>query len=131
MKHLITSKEFLSSNGDATETFRCRLTRDNISVREFVNAIGNSVDGKGAVFRESWAVISMSIEGRPVFPAVAYYIIYGNLPKHKFRDIELEGQPSTLEDILDKYGNYIVSTCKWNGGWGMGGYYLQIREPRG
>lgn len=128
MTSLIKRRDLLSSNGDATETYFCQLSRNDITVKEFAEAIENSVNGHGQAFREYWAVVSMSLKGQPALPAVAYYVVYGNLPGTRFRDIELDGEPSTIEDLLKKYGDYIVSFCNWNGGWSMGGYYLKIQE---
>lgn len=128
MNELLKSTSLKSANGDATFTYNCELARYNITVREFVEAVKNSVNNCGQMFKEWWAVVSMSIIGQYRFPACAEYTIYGNTSDNCFRDISLNGTPATIDDILSHYGEYIINSCQWNGGWGSGGYYLKIKK---
>lgn len=126
MNELLKSTNLKSENGDATSTYDCELARDNITVREFVEAVENSVNRRGQKFNEWWATVSMSI-GQQKYPACARYTIYGDPSGSRFHDIELNGTPDAIiDDILYHYGKYIVDSCQWNGGYGSGGYYLKL-----
>lgn len=128
MSELLKSTRLKSENGDATSTYDCELARDNITVREFVEAVENSVNGRGQKFNEWWATVSMSI-GQQKYPACARYTIYGDSSGSRFLDIKLNGtSDATIDNILYRYGKYIVDSCQWNGGWGSGGYYLKIKK---
>ena len=129
MNELLKSTSLKSENGDATSTYDCELARDNITVREFVEAVENSVNGRGQKFNEWWVTVSMSIVGQQKYPACARYTIYGGPSGSSFQDIVLNDTPNaTIDNILNHYGKYIVDSCQWNGGWGSGGYYLKIKE---
>ena len=128
MNSILKSVVLLRENGDATSTYDCILSRDDTPVKEFIEAVANSVNRSGQKFNEWWASVSMSLVGEDTFPSCAYYVITGDKPENIVRDVELDGNPSTIEDILAKYGDYIVCECKWNGGWGSGGYYIKISE---
>lgn len=128
MNELLKSTNLKSENGDATSTYDCELSRNNITVREFVEAVENSVNNRGQEFNEHWATVRMSIVGHSWFPFVAEYTIYGESSGSRLCDIELDGRPATFVEILSHYGKYVVDSCRWNGGWGAGGYYLKIKK---
>lgn len=126
MNRIIASIEHRSSNGDETTTYDCTLARGDVTVREFVEAVANSINSRGQKFHEWWAVVSMSLKGHDALPPCADYAIYSGESGNVVRSAELDGQPSTVNDILAKYGEYIVCSCRWNGGWGSGGYSIKI-----
>ena len=128
MNELLKSTNLKSENGDATSTYDCELARNNITVREFVEAVENSVNNRGQEFNEWWATVSMAIVGHSWFPPVVTYTIYGGSSGSRLCDIELDDKPATFAEMLSHYGKYIVDSCLWNGGWGSGGYYLKIKK---
>jgi hypothetical protein len=127
MKSLIKATH-ISDNGDSTSTYGCELKRDDITVREFVDAIRRSIhDDKNRVFNEWWASCCMSLTGSTFVEAGASFYMY----PERDTDVTLDGAPSTVDDIVEKYGDCIVEKCTWNGGWGSGGYCLKIRNKNG
>ena len=130
MNELLKSTSLESENGDATSIYDCELARDNITVREFVEAVENSVNNRGQTFNEWWATVSLSFDGNPIFPPLANYTVYGNREngQKRYCRIELGSSPSSIEKILTKYDACIVTSCTWSGGWGSGWYHLKIKK---
>lgn len=127
MKNLITTKH-LRDNSDETSTYDCPLKRSDITVREFVDAIKRSIhNDESRVFNEWWASCNLSLSDcLPLFPD-AKFTLYPDPERET--EVKMDGSPSTVAEILAKYGAFIVEQCLWNGGWGGGGYYLKIRKP--
>lgn len=71
MNELIKCTSLKSENGDATSTYDCELARNNITVREFAEAVENSVHNRGQEFNEWWATVSMAIVGHSWIPHAA------------------------------------------------------------
>jgi hypothetical protein len=123
MKKLIKSTH-LRDNGDSTSTYSCELKRSDITMREFVDAITRSINhDHDSEFNEWWA--SCTITDYSTMAELASFTLYSpNLPV----DVEMGGSKSTIPEILEKYGDYIVKFCRWNGGWGSGHYYIRVQK---
>ena len=119
----ILSADFVKDCGDATSIYNCKLLKDDVTVREFWEAVKDSCDKKnGNVFYEWWANFNISFEGKSSFETVVDidYMGDGSIRSFDYRhDVE--------KDMLEKYGSRIVTGCRWNGGWGAGGYSVKIK----
>lgn len=128
--------------GDGTEVFSCKLLRNDITVREFIEKVEQSmkysnrpVPENTAVFVEYWGMVYLNIGSINSYVHEAQLRIDGNGPKAAaaYSECEIKGKPSSLPSILDKYGDAKVKGCRWDGGWGRGDYTLLIdpvKEPK-
>jgi len=119
------SAKFVKDCGDSTSIYDCTMLKDDVTVKEFWEAVKDSCDGKdedGKVFNEWWATFDISFEGKPWLERIVDLDYMGDGKIH--RDA---WSHTTEEDITVKYGDRIVTGCRWNGGWGRGGYSLKIK----
>ena len=59
----ILSADFVEDCGDSTSIYNCKLLKDDVTIREFWEAVKDSCDNKdGNVFNEWWANFNISFE---------------------------------------------------------------------
>ena len=125
--------------GDGTEVFSCKLLRNDITVREFIEKVEKSMKYSShqtpedtSVFVEYWGMVYLNIGSINSYVHEVQLRIDGNGPKAAaaYSECEIKGKPSSLPSILDKYGDAKVKGCRWDGGWGRGDYTLLIDPPK-
>ena len=125
MNDIIIKTRLIQYNGDSTETHECCLCDGEVTVRDFAEAVEESIRANGAVFCEWWATVDISVIGEDGLAAT--YTTYGR-EKNRFRDPMIHGEQSTVQQILAKYGDCVVQECRWYGGWGSGGYHIKVKN---
>lgn len=140
MKNLIKSSKLASGVDEAkcANYYACELTRDDITVREFLEAVKRSVsegrkgvkDGGSHFFDEIRAEVKLTTDAFTAHTLDAsvkfkdessadYYVSDGH---GEMADV-------TAEQFAERFGSYFVSVCYWFAGLGSPNYYLRVRKP--
>jgi hypothetical protein len=114
------------------------LTRDDITVREFLEAVKRSVsegrkgvkDGGSHFFEEIRAEVKLTTDAFTAHTLDASAKFKDESSADYFvSDGHGEIADVTAEQFAERFGSYFVSVCYWFAGLGSPQYYLRVRRP--